>query len=44
MLHTTRDTLAVAVTVIPPADADAELGPHVVWLWLTHIHTGTPTV
>ncbi|WP_285529518.1 hypothetical protein [Streptomyces lavendulae] len=44
MLHTTRDTFAVAVTVIPPADADAEFGPHVVWPCPTHIHTGTPTV
>ncbi|MCY0923491.1 hypothetical protein [Streptomyces sp. H27-H5] len=32
MLQATDDTLAVAVTVIPPADADAVFGPHVVGL------------
>ncbi|MFJ3176079.1 hypothetical protein ACIPJK_35650 [Streptomyces roseus] len=42
--HTTDDTLAVAVTVTPPADADAVLGPHVVGLWFTQSHIGTPTV
>ncbi|WP_308378369.1 hypothetical protein [Streptomyces sp. ISL-87] len=38
------DTLAVAVTVTPPADADAVFGPHVVGLWPTQSHIGTPTV
>ncbi|WP_369776292.1 hypothetical protein [Streptomyces sp. R33] len=44
MAQTTDDTFAVAVTVIPPADAEAVLGPQVVGLWLAHSHIGTPTV
>ncbi|MFI1458805.1 hypothetical protein [Streptomyces roseus] len=44
MAQTTDETFAVAATLIPPADADAVLGPHVVGLWLTHNHIGTPTV
>ena len=42
--HTIFDTFAVAVTVTPPAVADAVFGPYVVALWLTHIHIGTPAV
>ncbi|WP_158512290.1 MULTISPECIES: hypothetical protein [unclassified Streptomyces] len=38
------DTLAVAVTVIPPAEAEAWFGPHVVGVGVTHSHIGTPTV
>ncbi|MFD8308381.1 hypothetical protein ACFV29_39520 [Streptomyces sp. NPDC059690] len=43
MLQVTEDTWAVAVTVTPPAVADAVFGPYVVGLWLTHIHIGMPT-
>ncbi|OKI26617.1 hypothetical protein A6A28_16725 [Streptomyces sp. CB03578] len=38
------DTWAVALTVIPPAEAEAVFGPHVVGLGVTHSHMGTPTV
>ena len=43
MAHTTRSTLAVAVTVKPPADADLVTGPHVLWsgFWV-HIQVGIP--
>ncbi|MFI7008859.1 hypothetical protein [Streptomyces sp. NPDC050145] len=44
MDHTILDTSAFAVTVTPPADADAVFGPKVVGLGVTHIHIGTPTV
>ncbi|AYV32220.1 hypothetical protein EES41_36295 [Streptomyces sp. ADI95-16] len=37
------DTVAVAVTVIPPAEAEAVFGPHVVGPGVTHSHMGTPT-
>ena len=38
-------TRAVAVTVMPPADAEAVIGP-TVWLsgLAAHIHTGMPTI
>src|SRR4051812_41632258 len=44
MSQVIRNTFAVAVTVIPPADAAAVIGPNV-WAfgWSTHIHTGIPT-
>ncbi len=45
MSQVTLWSLAVAVTVIPPAVADAVIGPKV---WLSglaaHIHTGMPTM
>ncbi|WP_242744354.1 hypothetical protein [Streptomyces sp. CA-256286] len=41
--HTVCDTFAVAVTVTPPAVADAERGPNVVGDGSDHIHIGIPT-
>src|SRR4051794_14187736 len=43
MSHTTRPTSATAVTVTPPAEAEARAGPVVSGLRSTHIHTGRPT-
>jgi hypothetical protein len=43
MAHTTRSTLAVAVTVKPPAEAEFVTGPHVVGLgFCAHIQVGIP--
>ncbi|MEW2339656.1 hypothetical protein AB0932_35905, partial [Streptomyces sp. NPDC006682] len=41
--HRTLVTLAVAVTVTPPAVADAVAGPNVVAEGAAHIHIGIPT-
>ncbi|MFD9618112.1 hypothetical protein ACFWB2_12645 [Streptomyces virginiae] len=41
--HTTVRTVAVAVTVTEPADAEAVAGPVRVGPGLFHIHTGSPT-
>ena len=44
MSQTTCATLAVAVTVQPPADAVRVIGPHVFWDGLsTYIQFGIPT-
>lgn len=43
MSHWIDDTLAVAVTVTPPAVAEADAGPNVVGPCSTHIHIGIPT-
>nr|WP_241847802.1 hypothetical protein [Streptomyces sp. CB02009] len=42
MSQRTDDTFAVAVTVTPPAVADAVTGPKVVGDGVTHIHIGIP--
>jgi hypothetical protein len=43
MSQRTAVTRAVAVTVMPPALADADAGPYVVGPGRTHIHIGIPT-
>ena len=43
MFHVTWPTRATAVTVTPPAEADASTGPVESALGSTHIHTGSPT-
>ncbi|MER6521790.1 hypothetical protein ABT246_33655 [Streptomyces sp. NPDC001553] len=41
--QTIFETWAVAVTVTPPADADATLGPNVSGPVAVHMYTGMPT-
>ncbi|MEU2469262.1 hypothetical protein ACN6LF_000831 [[Kitasatospora] papulosa] len=41
--HRTRVTFAVAVTVTPPAVAEADTGPNVLEDGSAHIHIGIPT-
>ena len=43
MSHTMRTACAVADTVRPGIDADAEVGPHVDGETVVHIQTGSPT-
>ena len=43
MSHTMRTARAVAVTLVPGIDADAEIGPHVEADTCVHSHTGKPT-
>ncbi|MFE2093445.1 hypothetical protein [Streptomyces sp. NPDC059460] len=43
IVHWIEATFAVAVTVTPPAVAEAVAGPYVVVDGVTHIHIGIPT-